>query len=171
MAAKYTPQQVANYFIQKAKEENIVLTKIKLMKLVYIAYAWYLYYTNEDLFDESIQAWKCGEVVPSLYNDIKNIAGNIVSDVIGNHDVIPQGDVETNEDLDIATNGVLSFYSDVQDFELVAILHEKGTPWFEVYKPGQNNIINTERMKPLIRTRAGEALQRFANDYNYKPKF
>ena len=46
--AKYTPQQIANYFIHKARNEGIDLTKIKFTQLVYIAYAWYLCFTDEE---------------------------------------------------------------------------------------------------------------------------
>ena len=40
--AKYTPQQIANYFIYMHKQEGKRLDFMKLLKLVYISYAWYL---------------------------------------------------------------------------------------------------------------------------------
>lgn len=46
----YTPQHVANFFLDRAEEEGFPLTQLKLMKLVYIAYGWHLAITGEALF-------------------------------------------------------------------------------------------------------------------------
>ena len=39
----------------------------KLQKLVYYSQAWHLVWASEPLFDEPIQAWAGGPVVPTLY--------------------------------------------------------------------------------------------------------
>ncbi|WP_413154860.1 hypothetical protein [Bartonella sp. cb54] len=40
--ALYTVQQVANFFLDKGREENIPITQMKLIKIVYFAYGWVL---------------------------------------------------------------------------------------------------------------------------------
>ena len=68
---KYTAFHIANYFLWRAWEEGVEVTPLKLIKLVYIAYGWNLV-LNKDrpkLFEERIEAWKYGPVIPSVYHD------------------------------------------------------------------------------------------------------
>lgn len=54
---------VAAYILQKRGS----MTTMKLQKLVYYSQAWSLVWDGEKLFDEPIQAWANGPVVPVLY--------------------------------------------------------------------------------------------------------
>lgn len=54
---------VAKYILTKAGE----MTAMKLQKLVYYSQAWSLVWDESPLFDEDIQAWANGPVVPVLY--------------------------------------------------------------------------------------------------------
>lgn len=54
---------VAKYILTKAGE----MTAMKLQKLVYYSQAWSLVWDECALFDEDIQAWANGPVVPVLY--------------------------------------------------------------------------------------------------------
>jgi uncharacterized phage-associated protein len=67
----YTAKQVANEFIELAKQERKQLTPMQVQKLVYFAYGWYLAITGERLLNERVQAWQWGPVIPSLYGEFK----------------------------------------------------------------------------------------------------
>lgn len=54
---------VAAYILQQRGE----MTAMKLQKLVYYCQAWSLVWDERPLFDERIQAWANGPVVPELY--------------------------------------------------------------------------------------------------------
>ncbi|MFN7716466.1 MAG: Panacea domain-containing protein [Pseudanabaenaceae cyanobacterium] len=54
---------VAKYILTKTGE----MTAMKLQKLVYYSQAWSLVWDESSLFDEDIQAWANGPVVPVLY--------------------------------------------------------------------------------------------------------
>jgi len=56
---------VAQYIIENTPGE---MTAMKLQKLVYYAQAWSLVWDDEPLFDEEIQAWAMGPVIPALYD-------------------------------------------------------------------------------------------------------
>ena len=43
----------------------------KLQKLCYYAQAWYVTIKNKPLFEDDIEAWVHGPVVPSLYSQYK----------------------------------------------------------------------------------------------------
>ena len=55
---------VAQYILEKLNTE---ITTIKLQKFVYYCQAWSLVWTETPLFEEEIQAWANGPVVPALY--------------------------------------------------------------------------------------------------------
>lgn len=61
-------QDVADYFLASVDEihgDNI--TNLKLQKLLYYAQGFHLAITGRPLFDDPIQAWEYGPVVPSIY--------------------------------------------------------------------------------------------------------
>ena len=54
---------VAAYILEKVGET----TAMKLQKLVYYSQAWSLVWDEEPLFEEQIEAWANGPVIPRLY--------------------------------------------------------------------------------------------------------
>ena len=54
---------VADYILGSCGD----MTTMKLQKLVYYSQAWSLVWDDEPLFDEKIEAWVNGPVVPSLF--------------------------------------------------------------------------------------------------------
>ncbi len=69
----YNPTTIANYFVQE-KAKLGKLTSMKLIKLVYLSYAWYIALKGKEnpLTNEKAQAWKYGPVFPTLYKVIKS---------------------------------------------------------------------------------------------------
>lgn len=65
-----TAMDVAEYFLAAAPKED-PLTNLKLQKLCAYAQAVSLAYAGKPLFDEKIEAWTHGPVVPSVYNAFK----------------------------------------------------------------------------------------------------
>jgi len=54
---------VAKYILEKKKQ----MTAMKLQKLVYYSQAWSLVWDEKPLFDEPVEAWINGPMVPALY--------------------------------------------------------------------------------------------------------
>lgn len=69
--APCSANDVADFFLNFVHEHGDVLTNLKLQKLVYYAQAWHLALKNKPLFNDEIQAWAHGPVVPSLYQRFK----------------------------------------------------------------------------------------------------
>lgn len=144
--AQYTPQHIANFFLDQAEKEGLPLTQLKLMKLVYIAYGWYLAIAGERLFDDPIQAWKHGPVIPSLYHEFKHWGSEPIEGRAQSFDLdtgvmtiprIPHNDKLTMRILSL----VWTAYKKFSSTALVRKTHERGTPWAEFYKEGERNII------------------------------
>lgn len=67
-----TPQDVKNFI----KTKLHLMGEVQLHKLVYYSQAWNMVWNGPALFDEEIEAWKWGPVVPSLrYTSIATPAG------------------------------------------------------------------------------------------------
>jgi uncharacterized phage-associated protein len=62
-ASHVTAHDVAAFILMQQGE----MTAMKLQKLVYYSQAWSLVWDEEPLFDEPIQAWANGPVIPALY--------------------------------------------------------------------------------------------------------
>lgn len=67
----YSAKAIANYFLDKADEDSISLTPMKIIKLVYIAHGWYLALTGKPLIKDYVEAWTYGPVIPDLYHEFK----------------------------------------------------------------------------------------------------
>lgn len=68
---------VARYFISKSvpgTPENI--TNLKLQKILYYAQGLYLVHVKKPLFEERIEAWVHGPVVPEVYHQFKQYGYN-----------------------------------------------------------------------------------------------
>ncbi|QHE63101.1 DUF4065 domain-containing protein [Rossellomorea vietnamensis] len=63
-----TVENVAKYFISLSQESTrYAITPLKLQKLVYYAQGYHLSKYGERLFNEQLEAWLHGPVVPCLY--------------------------------------------------------------------------------------------------------
>ncbi|MFD2419431.1 Panacea domain-containing protein [Amycolatopsis pigmentata] len=68
MCAHYNASTVAKWFVAWAEaDDEATLSNLKLQKLLYYAQGHYLALTGRPLFDDEIQAWSHGPVVPAVY--------------------------------------------------------------------------------------------------------
>ena len=66
-----SPLYAANNMIRRANEQGVILTNLKLQKLMYILYAKYHVDTNNPLFSNRFEAWQYGPVLSELYEIFK----------------------------------------------------------------------------------------------------
>ena len=66
------PVYVANNFLVRGRDESIEITPLKLQKLVYFLFKYYLKITGNPLFSEKFETWKYGPVVPSIYAEFSS---------------------------------------------------------------------------------------------------
>lgn len=170
-----SPIAISNYFIDKANENNLKIDLLKVTKLAYFAYGITLSLLNKKLFDEKIQAWDYGPVVPSIYHtfkeygreDIKSKAKDLSFDSksfkmsfytpeVSKKDlnklmIKVTGGKEMNA-LDI-TWRTFGKYSGLK---LVDMTHLENTPWDKVYKPNEKNIVlNDDDIKEYFQNTLG----------------
>jgi len=119
----YDARQIANWFVQKFKDEGQLLTIMKLLKLVYLAHGWYLGATGKSLIKNRVEAWQYGPVIPDVYYAFRN------------QGVVLNGECkffDANIDDEYA-RVILGFvcdnYGAMSAEELSDLTHEKNAPW------------------------------------------
>jgi uncharacterized phage-associated protein len=122
---KISALTVADYFIDKANKEKIIITNKKLQKLVYYAQAWSLVLRNKKLFDEKIEAWVHGPAIKSIYAKYKTFGFLSIKREI-DESVIKNISKNTQKLLD----EVWSVYGNF-DADYLEMLTHSETPWKE----------------------------------------
>lgn len=143
---------MANFFLDKAEEEGIGVSLMKLLKLVYIGYGWMIAVLDRAPFDEPIEAWEHGPVIPSLYHEFKHFRRGAISSRSGILDLDELKFAEPrilpdDTDAEIVLSKVWDVYKYFDAWDLRAKTHEPNTPWGESYEIGRNNQIRPEIIK------------------------
>lgn len=159
--ADYTPSHIANFFLDKAEEENIPITQMKLQKLVYIGYGWVLAVLNQKLFDEPIEAWTHGPVIPSLYHEFKHYRADHISHKSGIFNIETLEYIEPripSDESDIMSvlDKVWFVYKQLSAIALRNKTHEPKTPWECAYNG--DGVINDDDIKSHFHRKIREYL-------------
>jgi uncharacterized phage-associated protein len=130
----YNSITVANYFIKKYGE-NGNLTPLKIIKLTYISYGWYLALTGnkECLISEKPEAWNFGPVFPTLYQVFKKFGKSPIK----NPEKFWSDDAITDRDA-LFLDRIWEIYGSKTGVYLSAMTHTPDTPWSTVYPKGFN---------------------------------
>lgn len=140
------PTAISDFYITLANagdpEEDDGMTNLKLNKLLFLTQAASLQRYGRTLFDTPIEAWKYGPVVHPVYEKYKEYG----------RDSIPTP--KNGFDWRTLDPGILNLLCDVYaayavDYTgtgLMRLTHMPGTPWSDVYEPGENRIISPQRI-------------------------
>lgn len=126
----YTPLALANEFLVKADGEG--LDHMKIQKLAYYAYGWWLaYHPNEPLLSEGPELWKFGPVFAGLYRVLathgpKTIVGPQKAVPFGVPPMLPDQGADNIRNL---VDWIWDRYGGLDSFTLSDMTHAKGTPW------------------------------------------
>ena len=138
--------EIANYFLSLADEEaGDLILNLKLQKLVYYAQGFHLTLFDYPLFEEPIEAWSHGPVIPELYRAFKKFGSG----------AIPQP-----EDFDLAIidqrsrdllDEVYNVYGQYSAWKLRNMTHE-AAPWLDSYREAPGSVIPHGAMKSYFKT-------------------
>ena len=137
----YHALDIARYIIQYYRKKGILISNLKLQKLLYYVQGECL--VDPDItspcFEEPIEAWKHGPVVRDVYDNYSIYMG----------EKIPSNQPpkeEINSFYRKAIDRVLDRYQDTEPWELVHKTHHE-SPWLDTYQEDQNCIISLESIR------------------------
>ncbi len=122
----YDPIRVTEYLLYK---KNGRLTPMQVIKLVYFAHGWTLKLTKgTPLINESIEAWRWGPVVRSIYDEYKHHGNEFIGGKYKKKRFEKFGDLTT-----AVLDRILDVYGHKNGLELSAMTHQDDTPWHKIY--------------------------------------
>lgn len=125
----------ANRILEIAKQKGMTLTPLQLMKLTYMSQGWMLALKGRPLFDDDIEAWKYGPVIPTLYQRTKQFGSSVITEQLP----APTGD-KLDPEADEILNAVVENYGRFSGAALSNLTHRKGSPWSQVWEEGVTHI-------------------------------
>jgi len=125
------PIDVANFFLSAMDEEaGDLISNLKMQKLVYYAQGIHLAMFGKKLFNEDIEAWEHGPVVPSLYHEFKKFGKGAIEPNFENFDI----NIFTKEQQEMLKE-VYQTFGQFSAWVLRNMTHEE-KPWVETTKNG-----------------------------------
>lgn len=151
----YNVLDVARYIINYGNDNNCNISNLRLQKILYFVQATFYMDKNEPCFNEEIEAWDFGPVIPEVYHEYKRYGRNEIphigeyidfskgvweaTEMAYNENIIDEGDREL-------INEVIDSSRQYSTNELVEITHDQ-SPWKNAYVRGWNNVISKESIK------------------------
>ncbi len=149
----YTATHLANYFIDNLR----YVDNIRLNKLVYLSFGVAVALDGRKLFNEDIQAWRFGPVIPSIYHEFKKYGyGGVkemssIQDPVTNEIFFPEIESTDTDALQVL-KAVKEEYGEISLTDLIGIVHDKGSPWDSFYNETKKNInIGTDTIKKYFK--------------------
>lgn len=135
-------KDVANFFIIGTRSPAN-MTNMKVNKLLYYAQAWALVRLGTPLFDEQIEAWQHGPVIPSVYHLYEPFKSDPIT-IIGDTSFLNSISAEESQLLlDVARE-----YDGLSAWQLRNQSHGDNEPWSKVYDPQKmHTVISNEMIK------------------------
>ena len=137
----------------KNNDDEIIeyTSRLKLLKLLYYIQGYHLAMFNTPLFNDKIEAWLHGPVVPSVYQWAKNLTDEKLQDEAMNDEQM--GALNLHPRQTELISEVLNIYNKYSAYGLRDKTHTE-MPWLSVYEQGKNNEITQDSLKnfftPLV---------------------
>ena len=129
-------------------------SRLKLLKLLYYIQGYHLAMFNKPLFNDKIEAWLDGAVIPSVYEWMKNMTDIGIQDEEINKFAI--SDLKLHPQQIKLIKEVLYIYNKYSGYGLVDKIC-KETPYLSSYENGKTNEITQDSLKdyflPLVESR------------------
>lgn len=131
---------IAKYVISKCLQDGYPITNQKLQIILYFIQVIAYQKHNEFAFDEEIEAWQFGTVVPMVYYEYCNYAG---MPILEDYDV--NADIEIN--IRAVIDDVIREYAKHSAWDLVNIIHTDGSAWNKTYVSYEQRVIPKKLIK------------------------
>lgn len=134
---------ISRYIINKCHDLDISISNLKLQKLLYFSQGFSLALLNKPLFEEDIEPWDFGPVVPEVYREYKMYGANDIPRIKSYCDFDFDSDtflclVDFDEDIfsedqKLIMDSVVKQFGKYSANALVTITHEQ-SPWINSYE-------------------------------------
>lgn len=137
----YSAVDIAKYIIWYCKRKGYSISNLKLQKILYFVQANFLVSLGRPCFDEEIEAWDFGPVVPEVYHEFKFFGSADIPEFVcrnAEQMILKKDRFFINEIVDQCAGYSAS--------ALVSITHHQA-PWRDAYERHCNNVIEKDAIK------------------------
>jgi uncharacterized phage-associated protein len=136
---------IANAVLDRAQAAAWPLSNLDLQKIVYFLHGHFLLKHGRPLVEPEFEAWPYGPVHRTLYDALKAYNDTPIEGRAEAFDPIRRQtkklpDLDDPEALNIIED-FLPYYLNMPTHMLVAMTHQKGTPWFETVERAKEHLI------------------------------
>lgn len=135
----YSALEIAKYVINHEHNNGREITNLRLQKLLYFVQAKILVETGNPCFNDKMEAWAYGPVVPIVYDEYKKFGNLPINESQKLTEVI-------DSDIKKYIDEILNYFAATPTFGLVQITHNQ-TPWIEAKQKGLHSTIEIESIK------------------------
>ena len=157
--AKYYAIDIARFTVNFSHEIGIECSNLKLQKLLYFIQRAFIIVQDKPCFEEKIEAWAYGPVVPEVYQEFRKFGSSNIPKIecIVSVDLKTLTIKEENFDDNIISDDdkqiikkVVDIYRDMSAISMANLTHNQ-SPWKKSYIVGYNNEIPIELIKDSIK--------------------
>ena len=120
-----------------------LLTNLKLQKLLYYQQGFHLAFFGTPLFEESVESWMYGPVVPSVYDEYSKYGSASLP--------VPTEAITLTDDEERLFNEVFDAYREFSAIGLMNKTHSE-RPWIEAVPHDRGTVISQDSMKAYFMT-------------------
>lgn len=144
----YSVVDIAKKIISKTDtERGDIISNLKLQKMLYYMQGFHLAAFNEPLFEEEIEAWQYGPVVPSVYEEFKSFGSGAIELEEG------YSPIELKEEEEDLFGCVYEEYGQFSAIKLMNMTHDE-SPWKST---PLKKVIEKVKMQEFFKTQLEEA--------------
>ena len=141
----YKVLDVCQYVIDYSNEKEYGISNLKLQKILYFIQAYFLISQHSRCcFDDRIEAWDFGPVVPKAYRKYKQFGSSDIPTIMDFEKTDSNGCIADADKKLIKT--VIDKFADYSATDLVGLTHNQ-SPWIDAYIPHMNREITPEAIK------------------------
>lgn len=122
---EYDAQEVAKFVVNECREARKPVDNLKLQKILYFVWIDYYKKTGKRLFEDSIQAWKYGPVVPKVYTKYRECVAE---------PILYREKASLSEEDKRILRPFIEEYNKRSVSSLVRETHREGGPWWKYYE-------------------------------------
>ena len=150
----YRVMDVARYVINVCNKNGYGITNLRLQKILYFIQVDFLTNLGKPCFDEDIEAWNFGPVIPEVYHEFKCYGNSkipLVRRYIENETNIWDSQIryfdykKLDKEDRRRIEDIIRQCERYTTSELVEITHNQ-TPWVQAYKRRYDNIITRDSL-------------------------
>lgn len=146
---------VANFMIGRGLRSGHPPNHLTLQSLVYLGYAVSLSLFNRKLFNERIEAWAIGPVVPELFHEFKRFGSSPIREWSIDYEHGGDGfkiPLVKDEDTDalVALNMTWMRYAKPDGSDPWQVVRLPGGPWAKVWIQGERRVISDQMIRAFF---------------------